>query len=73
MLLLESLGWIVATTLLFVAATLAFGSRRLLLDGAIGVVLTGNLDDGTAGLWTIKSLGGTAVVQHPDDALLAAA
>ena len=41
MLLLESLGWIVAATLLFVAATLAFGSRRLLLDGAIGVVLTG--------------------------------
>lgn len=41
MLLLESLGWIVAATLLFVAATLAFGSRRLLLDAAIGVVLTG--------------------------------
>ena len=41
LLLLESLGWIVAATLLFVAATLAFGSRRLLLDAAIGVVLTG--------------------------------
>ena len=41
MLLLESLGWIIAATLLFVAATLAFGSRRLLLDAAIGVVLTG--------------------------------
>jgi putative tricarboxylic transport membrane protein len=41
MLLLESLGWIVAATLLFVATTLAFGSRRLLLDGVIGVVLTG--------------------------------
>lgn len=40
MLLLESLGWIIATTLLFVAATLAFGSRRLVLDAAIGVVLT---------------------------------
>ena len=41
MLLLESLGWIVAATLLFVATTLAFGSRRLVLDAAIGVVLTG--------------------------------
>jgi len=41
MLLLESLGWIVAATLLFAAATLAFGSHRLVLDAAIGVVLTG--------------------------------
>ena len=34
----------------------------------IGVVLTGNLDDGTAGLQTIKSCGGIAIVQDPDDA-----
>ncbi len=36
---------------------------------AIGIVLTGNLDDGSAGLWTIKKLGGTAIVQDPSEAL----
>jgi putative tricarboxylic transport membrane protein len=37
--LVESLGWIIATTLLFVAATLAFRERRVLISIAIGLAL----------------------------------
>ena len=35
----------------------------------IGVLLSGMLGDGTSGLWTIKRLGGRAIVQHPEEAL----
>jgi len=47
---------------LFRSAARSFG------PGAIGVILTGRLDDGTAGLHEIKRLGGIAVVQNPDTA-----
>jgi two-component system chemotaxis response regulator CheB len=35
----------------------------------IGMVLTGMLDDGTSGLWTIKDRGGVAIAQSPEEAL----
>ncbi|MFD1613067.1 chemotaxis protein CheB [Sphingomonas tabacisoli] len=47
---------------LFRSAALSYGAR------AVGVVLSGMLNDGASGLWAIKSCGGTAVVQHPIDA-----
>jgi two-component system chemotaxis response regulator CheB len=55
-------GYRPAINALFRSVALEFGPR------AIGVLMSGVLDDGVAGLGAIQARGGRTIVQRPDDA-----
>lgn len=50
---------------LFRSAAYSYGPR------VIGIILTGMLDDGTSGMWSVRRLGGICIVQQPEEALYA--
>ncbi|MDB5205424.1 MAG: chemotaxis protein CheB [Flavisolibacter sp.] len=47
---------------LFRSAAYVYGPR------VIGIVLSGLLNDGTSGLWSVKRLGGITIIQDPEEA-----
>ncbi|GAB3892673.1 chemotaxis protein CheB [Larkinella knui] len=48
---------------LFRSAAYTYGPR------VIGIILTGMLNDGTSGMWSVKRLGGVTIIQQPEEAL----
>jgi two-component system chemotaxis response regulator CheB len=59
-------GYRPAINALFRSVALTFGPR------AVGVLLSGVLDDGVVGIAAVRARGGTTVVQRPDDAIFPA-
>jgi two-component system chemotaxis response regulator CheB len=58
----EENRWRPSIDVLFRSAAVAYGNH------AIGIVITGLLDDGTAGMVAIKKCGGICIVQDPKEA-----
>jgi two-component system chemotaxis response regulator CheB len=58
----EENRWRPSIDVLFRSAAVAYSSH------AIGIILTGLMDDGTSGMWAIKRSGGVCIVQDPDQA-----
>jgi two-component system chemotaxis response regulator CheB len=54
--------WRPSIDILFRAAAASYGQK------AIGIILTGLLNDGTSGMLAIKRSGGTCIVQDPNEA-----
>jgi two-component system chemotaxis response regulator CheB len=54
--------WRPSIDVLFRSAAVVFNSKT------IGIILTGLLDDGTAGMMAIKKCGGFCIVQEPEEA-----
>jgi len=58
----EENRWRPSIDVLFRSAAAAYSTR------VIGIILTGSLDDGTAGMMAIKRSGGITIVQDPNEA-----